>query len=217
MERQRKYKIFSIVALVVAICGMTLGFAAFSKVLTINANATVIPNSEDFNVIAYADEYDESDMTIIPVVNGATAENALISNGSTISLSNMKVNFSKPGQSVSYMFFVKNTGKYNAYVKKIEFTKVNDGVVNYSCVGADNVSSSLVSAACNDMEISLDIMGGEGLVSFNETTNISGSFMEPNYGTYAVVNIKYKEDGTYVDGDFSVDFGQINVYFSSAE
>ena len=53
MEKQRKYKIFSIVALVVAICGMSLGFAAFQKVLTISAKATVTPNAEEIKLTLY--------------------------------------------------------------------------------------------------------------------------------------------------------------------
>ena len=44
---KRKTKIITIVALVIAIFGMTLGFAAFSATLNISTSATVAPNSED--------------------------------------------------------------------------------------------------------------------------------------------------------------------------
>ncbi|MBQ3511969.1 MAG: hypothetical protein IJA30_06735 [Bacilli bacterium] len=48
MEKERQIKLLSIIALVVAITGMTLGFAAFSTTLNISSSATVTPNSEDF-------------------------------------------------------------------------------------------------------------------------------------------------------------------------
>lgn len=53
MEKQRQMKLLSIVALVVAIIGMTLGFAAFSTTLSISSSATVTPNSEDFKISLY--------------------------------------------------------------------------------------------------------------------------------------------------------------------
>ena len=50
MEHNRKIKILSIVALVLAISAMTLGFAAFSTTLNISSSASVTPNSGDFSV-----------------------------------------------------------------------------------------------------------------------------------------------------------------------
>ena len=53
MEKQRQMKLLSIVTLVVAIIGMTLGFAAFSTTLSISSSATVTPTSEDFKISLY--------------------------------------------------------------------------------------------------------------------------------------------------------------------
>ena len=53
MEKGRKIKILSIIALVVSIIGMTLGFAAFSSTLTISSSASVTPNASDFNFVVY--------------------------------------------------------------------------------------------------------------------------------------------------------------------
>ena len=100
MERKRKYKLFSIIALMFAIVALSIGYAAFSKVLTINASATVTPNEEDFNMKVYGfkdsaalDNFlstavivdsDLSDLYTTPKIlnisNGASATNALINN-----------------------------------------------------------------------------------------------------------------------------------------
>ena len=50
MEKNRKFKILSIVLLVMAIAGMTLGFAAFSTTLSISSSASVTPNRDSFGV-----------------------------------------------------------------------------------------------------------------------------------------------------------------------
>ena len=70
MRKDRKVQILSIVALVLAITGMSLGFAAFSSTLTISSSATVTPNSDDFSMTFLGlDENGEytSESSIYPV------------------------------------------------------------------------------------------------------------------------------------------------------
>ena len=50
MERTRSIKALSIVALIVAVVGLAIGFAAFSTSLKISQSATVKPSDESFNV-----------------------------------------------------------------------------------------------------------------------------------------------------------------------
>ena len=50
MERNRKQKLLMIIALVVAIASLSLGFAAFSIILNILSNASVSPSSDTFKV-----------------------------------------------------------------------------------------------------------------------------------------------------------------------
>ena len=50
MEKNRKVQIIAIVALVVGIVGLSIGFAAFSSVLNIQTSANVKPDSSTLNV-----------------------------------------------------------------------------------------------------------------------------------------------------------------------
>ena len=50
MDRNREAKIISIVALFIAVVGVSVGFAAFSNTLTINSSAEVKPDSSKFAV-----------------------------------------------------------------------------------------------------------------------------------------------------------------------
>ena len=54
MEKQRKYKVFSIIALLFAIVGLSVGFAAFQKMLNLSSSANVrVPTSDDIVVEVY--------------------------------------------------------------------------------------------------------------------------------------------------------------------
>lgn len=50
MEKRRRIKVLSIIALLLVIAGMTLGFAVFSSTLNISSSVTVSPDSNSFNV-----------------------------------------------------------------------------------------------------------------------------------------------------------------------
>lgn len=53
MEKDRQVKVLSIIALLVAVVGMSLGFAAFSVTLNISSSATVKPSSDNFKLQIY--------------------------------------------------------------------------------------------------------------------------------------------------------------------
>ena len=48
MEKERGAKLIAVIALLVAVAGLTIGYAAYSSTLTINGTATVDP--ADWNV-----------------------------------------------------------------------------------------------------------------------------------------------------------------------
>ena len=50
MEKNRNAQVIAIVALVVAVLGLSVGFASFSNVLNIQASANVKPDSSTLNV-----------------------------------------------------------------------------------------------------------------------------------------------------------------------
>ena len=54
MERQRKYKVFSIIALMFAVIGLSIGFAAFQKILNVSSSAQVtLPSEDNFKLTLY--------------------------------------------------------------------------------------------------------------------------------------------------------------------
>ena len=116
MEKNRGSKIIAIVALVVAVFGLTLGFAAFSNTLVISSSATVTPSSDTFKVNFSSSDtaLETNNITGVATVGTPTVGEAKIS-GTTIS--DLTAGFTEPGQTVTYTFYARNTGDYNAKVQ----------------------------------------------------------------------------------------------------
>ena len=110
MEKGRKVKIISLCALLVAVLGLTVAFAALSQTLTINGSATVDTASWDIHFEASEKKvYNSGDGHLIgtPTINGTT-------------ISNFNVSVSKPNDEVDYYFKTVNNGTINAKIESFE-------------------------------------------------------------------------------------------------
>lgn len=235
MERDRKVKMLSIIALVLAITGMSLGFAAFSATLNISSSATVTPNDDDFSIeFLGTDQNGEftSSTSIYPMLeDGATGSVATLTNGETATISNMKVSFTEPGQSVTYAYMNLNTGVYNTYFKSYKLNLLSGMSDVIECVPATNseVTEELMNNACEDIDIRFQIL------SSNDNSLIDGYIRESykSYGTSAVsfgsnliltpddyyttlITIEYAGNGNRADGDFEVKIADIIAEYGTA-
>lgn len=136
MEKERKIKVLSIVALIVAVLGLTVAFAALSQTLTINGKSKVEKNNangtgDKWNIRFYGvssdGNIDESATTVKPVITGgssypAVAEDATLSSTSIL-IGNEEneagVVLKKPNDKVVYTFYVKNNGSIDAEIDKV--------------------------------------------------------------------------------------------------
>lgn len=205
MEKQRKIKILSILALVLAIVSMSLGFAAFSTTLNISSAANVSPNSSDFSVLFSSSNANQSSSSVSGIgTDGATGGTATLS-GTTIS--NLTANFTEPGQSVTYTFYAHNVGKYIAYLRNLSFDS------GKSCVGSSDADDTLVQNACSDITVSVTI----GDTTYSNDTNVYSHALEIDGYETVVVTISYVADGNVADGDFSVTFGDVSLTYSTVD
>ena len=142
VEKERKIKVLSLVALIVAVLGLTVAFAALSQTLTINGTASVDAATWDIhfeNLDGWETGQD------LPTLNGT-------------SITNMIMTVSKPNDEHAYVVDMKNAGTINAKISSIEVSKLctlsspiescdwdNDGMVTQSDVQKveDNISLSI--------------------------------------------------------------------------
>ena len=112
MEKERKVRVLSIAALLVAVLGLTVAFAALSQTLTINGSAAV-------NTATWDIHFEKTSGTETEVKGAATFTEPTLS-GTTIE--NFSVTLTKPGDSVTYYFDIVNKGTVDAVVSSYNFS-----------------------------------------------------------------------------------------------
>ena len=219
MVENRAYKVMIVLALVLGVVGVTLGYAAFSNTLTINSAAEVTPDSSNFNV-----DFSSTDLSVAtnPVVatltpnnvTGFTATNGTIDNTSDPTITGLKATFTEPGQKATYSFYSYNAGQYIAYLNAITFngTKTCTAITPQTGTAA---TQSLVNTACNG--ITLNVTVGSESRTDQTVSNISGHSLGIGAAEEIIVEIEYATGSAIADGDFEVTLPSIVLTYDSAD
>ncbi len=214
-------KTVTIVALIVAVASLTIGFAAFSSTLTISSSATVTPNADTFKVGFSTARNSLTSGTIAPNIVPAsddvvkpTATNATITE---TTISGINVGFTEPGSYVSYSAYIYNAGEYDAYLNDVILENVSGKTVNKECVAGEGATQALVEAACNDITLGWMMFGYNTSHKKESDTNISDFYIGKGGFSPVSIQIDYPKDSARADGPFTVRFGDITINLSSAD
>ena len=214
MEKQRNSKILSIIALVVAIVGMSLGFAAFSTTLNISSSATVTPSSGSFYLGFYPSQIPTLDDGIVsPTTSGGAAGSSVTLSPGSTTLTGLKADFTEPGQTTEYSFYVGNESAYDAYLTAINFLNVSGKSSNKVCTPGTGTTASLVQATCEAITMTVEV---NGITATSTKTSITGASLVKGSYTPVKVTIRYDENGARADGPFTVEFGGISIDYSTS-
>lgn len=213
MENNKGYKVITIIALVLGVLGVSLGYAAFSNTLTISSSAEVKPNSLNFNVdfssSSSAVETNDIAATLSATVDGFTATDATIDNTTDPKISNLKATFTEPGQSAVYSFYTYNAGRYVAYLNSIVFQG------SKTCTAKTGTTQSLVDTACNG--ISLSVKVGSESATTSSVATITGHSLAVDASEQVIVTISYDSESGEADGDFDVTLPDIVLTYDSVD
>jgi len=206
MRDSKKIVILSALIIVVLLLG--IGFAAFSSSITISSSATVKPDVNTFKVVFSnkSDSVDVSDVkpTLDPTT--ITASNGVIDNTTNPTLTNLRANFTSPGQKVVYNLYVYNAGEYTAYLNSITLKG------NKTCTPGNGATVSLVGQACEDIKVTVKV----GSITTSTTLQgIPGETIEPRKGKEVQVIIEYINGGARADGPFSIEFNDISLFYAT--
>ena len=236
MERNNG-KVIAVVALVVAVIGLSLGFAAFSTTLKIDSAANVSTGSSNWNV-----GFGTSSSAIVnsQTTKAATGTNTGVLAVTKYTLSqntNATLNFTDT-KSVVYDLYIVNEGTTTAYLDNVTFSSP---IV--SCANASATASSLIDGAsgagtyttggntttltaeqCNSLfSVTLKI---DSTDYTSTTTGITGKSIAAKANDVAgnvpvKLTIAYKDDATAqalaatLDGDIVVTVGTISIGYKS--
>ena len=209
MEHNRSQKLLMIIALVVGIASLSIGFAAFSNTLNISSSASVSPSSDTFSVKFSTSQNSLVVGAVTPSskTTGITTTDGVIDNGTNPTIKNLSATFTSPGQYVEYTFYARNEGEYTAYLNNINF------LGDKTCIGETGTTSSLVTSACESINISATI----GNTTYTETTPIEGHTLAKGVGEQIKIRLEYLSSGTAVDGAFSIKFPNVALVYSTLD
>ena len=115
MESERKVKIITLVAVIVAVIGLTIAFAAMSRTLNIHGSGTMDPVNWDiyFENIKLKSDTSPSSVTGNPTpTTGNTAA----------TINNLNVTLKNPGDEVVWTADITNNGDVNAEIQSFSLT-----------------------------------------------------------------------------------------------
>ena len=213
MSDNKSYKIIAVVALLLGVVGVTLGYAAFSSTLKISSSAEVKPDPNTFNVdfSSSSSEVLANDITpsLNKTVTGFSATDATINNTGDPIISNLKATFTEPGQTATYSFYAYNAGEYIAYLNSVVFSGTK------TCTAKEGTTQALVDSACNGITLSVKV-GSESLTT-TSIASISGHSLGIDASEQIVVTISYAPDSALADGDFDVALPDITLTYDSVD
>lgn len=180
MEKQRGVKALSIVALVAAIIGLTVAFAAMSRTLTINGSAKMDTATWDIHY---------ENLSAATLTGGASVPNpdtATIKNGDTTTIENIDMTVTKPGDSVTYTFDVVNSGTINAKIGTL--TKQ----LKPTCTGTGANADADATLVCGNLTYEFKYTTDGAAVAENDTLSA---------GQTKNLTLKLSYDGTTLPAD----------------
>ena len=163
MRNNNFMKSLAVIALVLSVVGVSLGFAAYSNSLQIKATADykapVTPGEAITELSTTSGTVTAGSVT--PAVTGATAGNATLT---STSIQNLSVHFTATNQRAVYTFYAVNPSSFVSYLNSVTFgTK---SCSPYSAPTNPNPgTASYVANACNDIIMEVEVGSGD----FTET------------------------------------------------
>ncbi len=204
MKNNSTMKALGVVALVISLVGISLGFAAYSNTLTIKATADYTGGIPTPIAQLSTSSSSVTAGNVTPTVTGATAGAASLT---ATTIQNISVHFTATNQRAVYSFYAVNPSSFVSYLNSVVFgTK--------TCTPGTGTTASYVANACNDITMSVEV-GSDEFIETNNNINshtLNGGASEP-----VKVTIEYIDGGALADGDFTVDFGTSSLNYSTVD
>lgn len=187
MEKQRKIKVLSVVALIVAVLGLTVAFAALSQTLTINGTANVDAASWDIHF-----------ETISSNKNGDATINDFPHIAGT-SITRINVTLTKPNDGVEFRTRIVNDETVDAKIDSVEISplcEIGSPVESCDWNNDGQVTEEDVQKVNDNLFFSIAYDGGISLKK-NDTLN-AGETKQINISV-AYYKVTNSEDGIIIE------------------
>lgn len=210
MRSERRKKLIILTLLLVGVCTISIGFAAFSTTLTIEPGLAVTPDEGAFSVKFSSSPTELATNPVTPSnkSSGLRTTDAQITNSVSPTIGGYSAIFTQENQFVTYSFYVRNTGHYTAYLNSISFD------TDKSCTAKPGTNDTSVNDNCDNVNIITTVKVGNTTAT-SSMLNITGETLEPNESEFVQVTFRYVGGGMLIDGDFSIELPSVTLYYSS--
>lgn len=197
MEKDRGAKIIVAIALVVAIVGLTIGYAAYSATLKINGTANVDPAKWD---VHFANKTGDS---LTATIEGKAVETTAPTLTAT-NISGFDVTLKAPGDTVTYNFLVKNTGTMDAIL-----TSFSMGGITCAPTEKSSTTQEDADKLCGELSYSLKYADGSAITT--------GATLAAGVTSDLVLKIEWLKSSSFlVTGDVLVNIGTSTFVYEQA-
>lgn len=194
MEKERRIKALSLVALIVAVLGLTVAFASLSQKLTINGSATVDAATWD---IHFANLSDATTTGGASVTTAPTIKDSTDGKKNTV-IGDYNVVLTKPGDSITYTFDVTNAGTVDA--KLTTLTKA----AKPTCTSTQGIAED-ETIICDGLTYSLTYTDSGQAVAVDDT-------LDKNTTKNLTLTLSYESDKVPSDDVNISDLGIVLLY-----
>lgn len=192
MEKERGFRIIAVIALMVAVVGLTVGYAAYSSTLKITGAASVDPSSWN---VKFA--YKTGSSLVAAVTGKATMETEATLSDTQVS--GFKATLKAPGDSITYNFVVTNTGSLDAVLST--FT-----MGNISCAPAagSTAKTDEATAICNELSYTLTGVNANETLAAGDSKDLT-------------LKLEWASTGTAVaSDDIAITVGETTLIYTQA-
>ncbi len=207
MKKKRSNdKSLVLLALIIAVVGLGIGFSFFTKTLNIKSSATVNP-TDTFKIVFSTSGTESLAGSPVYDLDGYASGGTFAKDAT--SLTDLTANFTDKNQTATWELYAFNDSEYDGYLNNVE-------IGNITCTANDGTTQSLVDEACHDLSIKVTV----GDTDFTQTTAsnlITTHKLESNKGEKVKVSLTYAGDNKKADGSFSVDIGKITLTYDSVD
>ena len=221
MESEKNTRLIALVALVAGVGALSVGFSAYTRNLVISPSAEVTLDNDVFKVVfsKQSDSVDDSEITANVNDDGSSGESAKIDNsGVRPKISNLKAKFTKPGQKVTYEFYAVNSGELDAYLRNITFKNTVSNLSTKECKPTEegNPATEDLTSICDSITLTVTVAND---ITTTETKTIEEEKKidkhSTTYSSHPIkIEIEYPKEAEVPDGDFTVEFGDIELKYT---